>query len=63
MIKAFMRGVCALNMEAMNMLYKPDPDSVEHQGYSLTNADSNRENATSSTSCRHKQYVYNDATV
>lgn len=27
MKKAFMRGVCALNMEAMNMFHEPDPNN------------------------------------
>lgn len=28
MKKAFMRGVCALNMEAMNMFHEPEPNST-----------------------------------
>lgn len=32
MKKAFMRGVCALNMEAMNMFHEPDPNTSAPQG-------------------------------
>ena len=28
MKKAFMRGVCALNMEAMNMFHEPDAEAT-----------------------------------
>ena len=40
MKKAFMRGVCALNMEAMNMFHEPDPEGTEQQSYSNTNTQS-----------------------
>ena len=29
MKKAFMRGVCALNMEAMNMFQEPEPGATD----------------------------------
>lgn len=29
MKKAFMRGVCALNMEAMNMFHEPEPGTAD----------------------------------
>lgn len=41
MKKAFMRGVCALNMEAMNMFHEPEAEGQEQQGYSHTNSRTN----------------------